>query len=155
MRMLLTAALLVAALPMAAALPVTSGYNCSGQGTVQVTVQAAPATLNHVDSRMLDFGVMTSSSAIQKFTIAPTDAKADLFKFTKDFNEVATIKVDDSCSVLMPGDVVLNPKITGNTVDSLSGEIAVGGTFTLSANAKKAADYYQGYIVTLSYTNLY
>jgi len=154
MRMLLTAALLVAALPMAADPIPGPAYTVTGQGLITVNVLPAMATLKH-EAGALNFGDVTSSGAVQTFTVAPRTAAADLFTFTKDYNEVADIKVDTKVSILggTTGavDTVLVHDIAGNASGSTSGSISVGGTFTLPAYAKKFQSY-MGYNVTLSYS---
>jgi len=150
MRMLLTCALVAAALPMVAQVPTTTA---SGQGTAKVTIQAAAATLTHTDGRFLNFGTITASSLEQKITIGvDTKTTADAFSFTKDFNEIANIVVDPTCNVLggATADTILLPSISGNTASSTSGAIAVGGTLTVPAWALKGS-YTGHYNVTLSY----
>jgi len=148
MRMLLTAALVAAALPMAA--------DTTATGTAVATVVPAPATVTHVDGKTLNFGTITSSALAQNIDVPP--AKGDSFTFTKDHNETLQISFAPSTDVINTGDATqvcklinLNaslPLFTGS--DSTAGGFMVGGTLQVPSWIKKG-DYSGTYTVTVGY----
>jgi hypothetical protein len=173
--MLITAALVVAALPMVAQSAIV---NAAATGKASVSILPADITISHVEGAFLNFGIIQAGPAAKTVAIATRQGApvggvgakgADHFTFTKDKNETASVHRDDTVtlsSLTNPTDhltVTLDSAVPGGMYSgyegsnatsrgggNTSGEIWVGGTLTIPAWTPKG-DYTGTYQVTIQY----
>jgi hypothetical protein len=151
--MLLTAALLVAALPMAAQTPLTN----SAQGSASVLVTPVPILLSHDPTSTLNFGTIPAGVSQSVTTVAPGAANADSFTVSQwnpmegTFTVALTTTPINLTSTNGGAPCVLTALTSaGPNNVAMVWKITVGGTLTVPALAQSGT-YKGNYTLTATY----